>query len=272
MTTLADLHHEHAALATLAASLVPLEPVSAQDAERLRRALRLFGTRLDEHFTHEDPLLDDLCAAAPGSAVRLAGETRRREREALAEACRAGIGHWSRPGIIERDARGFASAWEVLRAALTRLVRREEGDVYPLTPAAWTPGPLCAPTPTGIRELDEDHDEVFGLIGGLRAALGGGGTAVDGTAVATLAAYAERHFAREEALMEVSGYAGLEDHRQEHHRAREILMGFRNDHLDGRLVDAEVVLRFLESWLSSHIAITDQALVGHLRDTGRLPT
>lgn len=272
MTAIADLHREHLALASHAASLEPGEPIDIQSAERLRRSLVLFQARLGEHFAHEDPILAQLCAAPLGSPMRLAGETRTREALALAEACRSCVAHWHRPGIIERDPRGFASAWSVLRAALTRLVAREEGEVYPLTASpGWAPRPVLVPPPTGIAELDEDHNEVFALIGGLRAALGGGQQAVDGAAVATLAAYAERHFAREESLMDATAYAGLEDHRQEHHRARGILMGFRNDHLDGRRVDTTAVLLFLEGWLLSHIAHADQRMSEHLRACGRLP-
>ena len=91
---------------------------------------------------------------------------------------------------------------------------------------------------------------------------------VDGSHVAALAAYAEVHFAREESIMDATAYPGLDDHRQEHHRARAILMGFRNDYLEGRRVEAVTVLKFLESWLSSHIADVDQRMVAHLRNGG----
>lgn len=272
MTAIAELHREHISLAAHAASIEAPPQPSAPEAERLRRSLGLFRARLEEHFAHEDPVLEELCAMPAGSPVRLAGEARRREALALAETARTCVAHWARPGLIERDARGFAAAWSVLRDALTRLVAREEGEVYPLTAAAgWRPRPVLAPPPTGIRELDEDHDEVFALIGGLRAALGGGRTAVDGTSVAALASYAERHFAREESLMEGSAYPGLDDHRLEHHRARSMLMGFRNDHLDGRSVESMAVLQFLEGWLMSHIGHADQRMVEHLRSCGRLP-
>lgn len=272
MTDLAELHREHLALGSLAASIEPQEPLSAPAAERLRRAVLLFSTRLSEHFAHEDPILGELCAAPEGSAMRLAGQARRREAESLATATREFTGHWTRPGIIEHNARSFASAWSVLHAAVLRLVKREEGEIYPLTASApWQPRPVLVPPETGIPELDEDHAEVFALIGGLRAAIGGGQSDADGGSVATLAAYAERHFAREESLMEGSAYPGLEDHRQEHHRARGILMGYRNDHLDGRHVEAAAVLAFLEGWLLSHIADADQRMVAHLRTSGRLP-
>lgn len=270
MTALAELHREHLALTAHAASLEPVEPVDAQTAERLRRSLILFETRLGEHLAHEEPFLADLRAAPSGSPLRLAGEARTKEALALAEACHSCIARWATPAVIERDPRGFASTWAVLRSSLIRLFAREEGEVYPLTAGSgWTPQPVQAPLPTGIPEIDEDHDGFFANIGALRAALCGGKQVVDGTDVAELAIYAERHFAREEALMEATNYPALEDHRNEHHRARGILMGFRNDHLDGRRVDTIAVLLFLESWLISHIAHTDQRMSDHLHACGR---
>jgi iron-sulfur cluster repair protein YtfE (RIC family) len=196
MTVIADLHREHLALNTLAAVLEPQESMSVQATERIRSSLNTFAARLAEHMAHEDPILAELCAAPSGSAMRLVGEIRRREALALVESCNACISHWTRPGVLERDPRGFSSIWTILRAALSRLIAREEDEIYPLTAAEWMPRPVSAPALTGIAELDEDHAEVFALIGGLRAALGGGLRIIDGASVAALAAYAERHFAR----------------------------------------------------------------------------
>jgi hemerythrin len=47
-------------------------------------------------------------------------------------------------------------------------------------------------------------------------------------------------------------------------------MSFRNDHLDGRHVEAKVVLSFLEGWLMSHIDEVDRIMVDHLHASGRL--
>jgi len=91
---------------------------------------------------------------------------------------------------------------------------------------------------------------------------------IDARMAAELASYTERHMADEEAIMEATAYPGLEDHRGEHHLARTILLGFRNDHLDGRLVEAATVLQFLERWLGSHIAIVDLAMARHALAAG----
>ncbi|MBN8523990.1 MAG: hemerythrin family protein [Planctomycetes bacterium] len=268
MTTLADLRREHQILTSLMASLALPEQAGPKEAERARQNLILFARHVIEHFAHEDPVLAELTAAPVGTAMRTAGDARIRESQALAEGCASFSRHWTHPGAIERDPKTFGSALGILQAAVARLVRREETEVYPLAVTGWAPHPVLAPPLTGIAELDDDHIEIFSMIGGLRAIVDDRLSAVDGAHVAALAAYAERHFAREESIMEATSYPGLEDHRQEHHRARAILMGFRNDYLDGRRLDAITVLKFLESWLSSHIAEVDQRMVAHVRHCG----
>ncbi|MBN8524068.1 MAG: hemerythrin family protein [Planctomycetes bacterium] len=268
MTTIADLRREHQILASLMASLSISEQASPKEAERTRQNLVLFARHVTEHFAHEDPVLAELTMAPVGTAMRSAGDARLRESQSLAEGCASFSRYWSPPGAIERDPKSFGSALGILQAAVTRLIRREETEVYPLAVTGWAPQPVVAPPLTGVTELDDDHVEIFSMIGGLRAIVDDRQSTVDGPRVASLAVYAERHFAREEAIMEATAYPGLEDHRQEHHRARAILMGFRNDYLDGRRIDAVTVLKFLESWLSSHIADVDQRMVAHLRSSG----
>jgi hemerythrin len=268
MTTIADLRREHQILASLMASLSLSEQASPKEVERTRLNLVLFARHVAEHFAHEDPVLAELTTAPVGTAMRSAGDARLRESQSLAEGCASFSRYWTPPGAIERNPKTFGSALGILQAAVTRLIRREETEVYPLAVTGWAPQPVLAPPLTGVAELDDDHVEIFSMIGGLRAIVDDRKSVVDGSHVADLAAYAERHFAREEAIMEATTYPGLEDHRQEHHRARAILMGFRNDYLDGRRVDAVTVLKFLESWLSSHIAEVDQRMVVHLRNCG----
>lgn len=265
MTTTAELKHEHRTLMSQVIALHPPEPITPQDAERLRYRVGTLAKKVAEHFAGENAMLDELCTAEPGSARRAAGEARRREADALAEAVAAFAAHWGRPGAIERQVGGFATALGVVRAAFDRLIRREEDEIYPLTSDAILLRPAQAPPETGFAELDEDHAAMFALIGALRASLGGGRLQVDGAQVAALAAYAERHFAREDAIMEATAYPGIEDHRREHHHARAILMGFRNDHLDGRRVGAAEVLQFLERWLASHVAEVDLRMAEHAR-------
>jgi hemerythrin len=264
MSSLADLHREHRELITLASTVCSGEPQGAVQAERARRGFATLHHRLTRHLAAEAPTLAALADAPEGSATRIAGQARAREAGALTEACAGFASRWGTAGSIERDGRGFLSTWEILHGALDRLIAREEAEVYPLATSLWEPRPLPAPTPTGILALDEDHAEVFALIGGLRAAVGGGQHHAEGQLITELVGYTERHFTLEERMMEASGFPGLDDHRQEHHHARTIVTHFRNDHLDGRAVEAKAVLDFLEGWLLSHIAYNDQAMAAFL--------
>lgn len=269
MTDLASLRHEHRELAALARAVCPEPPATPVQAERTRRALASLTARLLPHLAEEGRLLAGLPS---GPATRLAVDAWRRESQALGESFTSMGQRWDRPGCIERDPQGFAATWDVLDGALARLLAREESDVYPHAAGAWEPHPVAAPPTTGFTSLDADHASVFALIGGLRAACGGGERSTSAGMIAELVRFADRHFSSEERLMEASAYPGLEDHRREHFHSRSMILGFRNDHLDGRVVDPTAVLAFLESWLSSHIAHTDQAMVEHLRATGHVPT
>ncbi len=122
--------------------------------------------------------------------------------------------------------------------------------------------PLCAPPPTGLPGVDHGHHQVLALIGGLRAAAGGGRDHIDGATALGLAAIALPHAAEEDIMM-ATRFPGLSEHRAEHRLARRVLTGFICDHHAGRLVSARSVLGFLEHWLSAHVAIVDQAMARH---------
>ena len=242
------------------------EPVTPVAAERARQRIAQFGSRLTEHLAAESETIGGLCRLG-GGASALACTIRQREADGLVESIAGLARRWGRTGAIEADACGFISTWEILSSALQRLQAREEGEIYS---ASVVPrdAPITAPPATGLPGIDLDHERMFGMIGGLRAAIGGGQKHLDGRLAADLAAYAERHMADEEAIMAATAFPGLDDHRMEHHLARTILLGFHNDHLEGRLVEAATVLEFLERWLASHIAIVDQVMAKHALDAG----
>lgn len=125
---------------------------------------------------------------------------------------------------------------------------------------------------TGIQQIDDDHKRVMEIINRIDNALQGDHATrqVDSTTLEELAKYAEDHFALEERLMAAADFPGLEAHRQEHHRARTLLLGLRNQHIDGRVVRSSDALSFLSTWLSDHVLGTDMAYVEHLKAKGML--
>jgi len=265
MPNLTEFQKEHRELLALARAVMPQEPITPAAAERCRQQLTLLAGRLASHLAEESATINRCCAI--GGADAVACNIRERETMALSESIAGLLRRWGRSGAIEQDPRLFIGTWEVVLSALGRLHAREEGEIYPYAEVQ-APRPLAAPASTGLPGLDRDHDRLFAIIGGLRAAVGGGRKQIEATVVAELASYAERHFAAEEAIMAATGFLGLEDHRMEHHLARTILLGFRNDHLDGRPVEAASVLEFLEKWLTSHIALVDGVMARHALASG----
>jgi hemerythrin len=260
MQTLHDVKHEHREIIMLAYAVLPSEPVTPAAAERSRVQLAKLIELVDKHLQAEAETINGLCRIG-GGALTMACSIRQREAHDLLESLAGLAQRWGRSGDIERSPREFIGTWNILIAALRRLHAREEGDIY--TTSASGRVPLQAPAPTGIPGIDRDHERLFAIIGGLRAAIGGGLRDIDAATASELASYTERHMDDEEAIMEATAFPGLEDHRREHHLARIILLGFRNDHLDGRIVEAATVLEFLERWLASHIAIVDKAMAEH---------
>lgn len=269
MSTPAHFRHEHRELLSLAQSIMPSETPWPAVAEKARLQLIRLGTRLQEHLQAEAATITGLCRIG-GGASSLSCMIRQREADGLLESMSGMIRRWGHVGAIGRDTREFIGVWQVFIASLQRLQEREEGDIYGIVQEGISL-PIAAPPSTGIPGLDRDHEQMFALIGGLRAAVGGGQRHIDARMAAELASYTERHMADEEAIMAATGYPGLEDHRQEHHRARAILLGFRNDHQDGRLVEAATVLEFLERWLATHIAVVDVATAKHALAAGWSP-
>jgi hemerythrin-like metal-binding protein len=118
---------------------------------------------------------------------------------------------------------------------------------------------------TGMPEIDAEHQAMFACINQLHDSATGNGPREAGVRlIQQLVDYAERHFAREEELMQNAGFPDLDEHRRQHHEARQTVHRFRNDYLDGRNVAAVEVLAFLSVWIDEHILGTDFAYVRHL--------
>jgi len=122
---------------------------------------------------------------------------------------------------------------------------------------------------TGFDEIDRQHRELFSLINKLHdAAVGGAERDASVTLLNALADYVVKHFDVEEGIMEAAGYPDIHDHKKQHHHARQVILNFRNDYLDGRVVLNTDVLEFLKDWLNKHILGTDFQYVPFLRSRG----
>lgn len=95
--------------------------------------------------------------------------------------------------------------------------------------------------------LDHDRDHVLGLLDSL----------VD---------HVKRHFAYEESLMEETGYASLDDHREQHQKLLEQVTELHHKFRDRAANPTHNDVKFLSQLLGNHIRHEDRALALHLRD------
>jgi hemerythrin len=103
---------------------------------------------------------------------------------------------------------------------------------------------------TGIDDIDAEHQQLFALV--KRLDTGSAKRVLD-----ELVEYVVTHFTHEEALMQASGYPGLQQHIELHEKLAEQVSGFL---VSGTAWSEERVreLRsFLNKWLVAHILMHD---------------
>lgn len=111
----------------------------------------------------------------------------------------------------------------------------------------------------GVREIDDQHKKLIGLINKLHDAMraGQGKQALEGT-LQELAAYTVYHFQTEEKYMEKFSYVRLPSHKAEHAAFVKKVTDFQNEYAAGRLGLTLDLMNFLRDWVSSHIQKTDK--------------
>ena len=121
-----------------------------------------------------------------------------------------------------------------------------------------------------VKMLDNDHKKLAILINDLHDGLMAGR---DSKALERifdeLVAYTRVHFAHEERILAEAGYSGAAEHKQEHEKKVNLLLG-----LQARLMSAKEsadyleVLDMLKNWLFTHMESSDKEFVAHLKATG----
>jgi hemerythrin len=120
----------------------------------------------------------------------------------------------------------------------------------------------------GIRIIDNDHKDLFGMVNALHVALEGGAPAKNiDSLLAALSRYVEEHFEREEELMAAYNYPGLSAHKAKHKELALDVHALRKAHISHpHRVDRDKFLEYLKNWLSNHILRSDMDYVPYLRD------
>ena len=122
----------------------------------------------------------------------------------------------------------------------------------------WTPA-----LGTGVAVLDEQHKAIFQWLAELESATVEDRTLFGVYVITRLKHYVRAHFATEEAMMKSAGYPDLAQHLAQHAEFRAKLQELQIRSI-GEDISTDTV-RFLDHWLTNHIARTDKAYVPYLK-------
>jgi hemerythrin len=110
---------------------------------------------------------------------------------------------------------------------------------------------------TGIREIDQHHQRLVGLLNESYSECKQGMSAEKVTSlIDELIDYADYHFSCEERLMEEASYPDLPLHKREHELFTNQVREFQKGHQENKLPPISV-LSFISNWITHHIQQTD---------------
>ena len=119
----------------------------------------------------------------------------------------------------------------------------------------------------GIPEMDAQHRKLLELL----AEVSGGSTGPPGRTFAEWLEeahhYAQWHMLREELVLRIRGYPGLEAHKAEHQVYRQKIEALKA--MSDRRDFTVRLTNFLNEWWRYHILISDQEYGRHFRKAGR---
>jgi len=112
---------------------------------------------------------------------------------------------------------------------------------------------------TGNEVIDADHKRLVQYVNDLNKAMHAGqGRAIAADILGNLVQYTCDHFAREEAIFQQGGLAGLPQHRQEHVDLATKVQAFQRDFDAGKATLTADLMSFLREWLINHVFKSDK--------------
>jgi hemerythrin len=117
--------------------------------------------------------------------------------------------------------------------------------------------------PSGIADLDAQHEEMFRRAGRLLDAMSGRDASGDFAArLEDLQSFAVEHFRREETWMRETSFPGFIRHKAEHDRFVEDLHALAREHAarGNRAFGAMRASQWLAQWMKDHVSGTDAEL------------
>lgn len=112
---------------------------------------------------------------------------------------------------------------------------------------------------TTVDICDQQHMELFDRVNALNDAVVKGNRANIGDRLDHLIDYVVEHFQTEERLMAQRGYAGLEQHRQEHDNLVHTCTDLQGKFHAKEAEIEEGTMAFIKNWLDHHIPIIDRS-------------
>jgi hemerythrin len=121
----------------------------------------------------------------------------------------------------------------------------------------------------GIKDIDEQHKKLVGLINKLFDAMSHGkSNEIMNAVFSDLSKYVTNHFATEEKLMRKYGYDDYDYHKQEHKFFIDKLNELKEKFSNGNVAISLEVLNFLKDWLLKHIIGTDRKYIPLFKEHG----
>lgn len=119
----------------------------------------------------------------------------------------------------------------------------------------------------GIPHIDDEHKELIGLIQALETLSAAADHETLERILATLSEYTKRHFLSEENMMKSIGYPKLEEHRLLHRAFIHKVSDFEIRYSTDKKVElGEDILKYLRTWLTTHILVHDKAYEAFRRE------
>ena len=118
----------------------------------------------------------------------------------------------------------------------------------------------------GIERMDEDHRQLLAIINRFHDAHSTGQARAEILGVLRdLIRYADRHFQREEQLLEQYGFPDMLDHARIHTQLTEQIFQLHEKYAAGDVQISDEVMEFVKNWLLNHILNTDMRYAEYFR-------
>ncbi len=120
-----------------------------------------------------------------------------------------------------------------------------------------------------IKEIDEQHKKLIGIINDLHDAMSKGkSNDVLSKVLQDLIDYTRVHFANEERIMNMHGYPDYAVHKAVHEDLVRQVTKFDKEFREGKFGLSIQMMNFLKDWLSKHILETDKKYSPFLNSKG----